>query len=271
MHLLFFHLVQDMETWILSFYYVNASIGLVLICLVSNSNMPFPTMNKDDSPICYFLQQVVLAVNTLEHIISKPLVQKSRESNVPAWMSLPIVSCIVFGSVFAFSESSVLNSRTQSEATWISPLFLVTGALFFLAAIIGWFISAKPVMSTRHKRNKLISIWAFIISMSIIIALLITIFSTCIAFSVSLVEVPISSSQRGDIACFLENSGSCTRCEEETNRCPEWTTEDVTKIIQTQAKASASLAAMLMLYAFSALRFGIGLRTHIRMYQIEYV
>jgi hypothetical protein len=88
---------------------------------------------------------------------------------------------------------------------------------------------------------------------------------------VSLVDVPISESQRGNIACFLEGTRSCTRCDEEIDRCPEWSKEDVTTVIRTQAKASASLAAMLMLYAFSALRFGIGLRTHIRMYQIEYM
>jgi uncharacterized membrane protein YidH (DUF202 family) len=213
----------------------------------------------------------VLAVNVLEHIISKPLVQKSRESNVPAWMSLPIVCCVVYGLVFSFSESSVLNTRTQSEGTFIGPLFLAAAGLFLLAAIIGWFISTRPVMSTRHKRNKLISIWAFVVLMLCIIVLLATIFATCIGFSVSFVDVPISESERGDIACFLENSRSCTRCEEEVNRCPEWSKEDVTKVIQTQAKASASLAAMLMLYAFSALRFGIGLRTATRLYQIEYV
>lgn len=190
-------------------------------------------------------------------------------------MSLPIVSCVAFGLIFAFSNSSVLNTRTESEATWIGPLFLVTAALFLVVALIGWYISAKPVMSTRHKRNKLISIWAFIIMLVCILVLLTTIFATCIAFSVSLVDVPISEPNRGAIACFLDDSGVCTGCDGEENDdgsvCPEWSIGDVTKVIQTQAKASASLAAMLMLYALSALKFGIGLRTHIRMYQIEYV
>lgn len=195
---------------------------------------------------------------------------------MPAWMSLPIASCVTFGLIFSFSDSSVLNTRAQNEVTWIGPLFLVTAALFSISAIVGWYISAKPVMSTRHKRNKLISIWAFIIMLVCILILLTTIFATCIAFSVSLVEVPISETQRGDIACFLDESGSCTLCgdgeyEYRSDRCPEWSIADVTKVIQTQAKASASLAAMLMLYALSALRFGLGLRTHIRMYQIEYV
>jgi len=240
---------SEMERSTLIFYYLNASIGLALICLL------------------------VLTVNALERIISKPLVQKSRESNVPAWMSLPIVSCVTFGLIFSFSSSSVLNTRTQSEATWIGPLFLVAATLFFIAAMIGWCIRARPVMSTRQKRNKLISIWAFIIVMLCILILLTTIFATCIAFSVSLVDVPISSTQRGDIACFLDESGSCTRCElgPSENRCPEWSVADVTKVIRTQAKASASLAAMLMLYALSALRFGLGLRTHIRLYQIDYI
>lgn len=260
-----------MERWILGFYYVNASVGLVLICLVRcRSVFTIRVRSKSHFPC---LPQLVLMINALEHIISRPLVQKSRESNVPAWMSFPIASCVTFGLIFSFSNSSVLNTRAQNEVTWIGPLFLVTAALFFVSAIVGWYIGAKPVMNTRHKRNKLISIWAFIIMMICILILLTTIFATCIAFSVSLVDVPISESQRGDVACFLDESGSCTLCDDanRSNRCPEWSIPDVTKVIQTQAKASASLAAILMLYALSALRFGLGLRRHIRMYQIEYV
>jgi hypothetical protein len=203
------------------------------------------------------LSQLLLTVNILEHIISKPLVQKSRESNVPAWMSLPIISCVGFGLVFSFSNSSVLNTRADSEASWIGPLFLVAAGLFFVAAVLGWFITTRPVMSTRHKRNKLISIWAFIVLMIAILILLTTIFAACIVFSISLVEIPITDGQRGDVACFLDESGSCTGCGEESDKCPEWSIPDVTRVIQTQAKASASLAAMLMLYAFSALRYGL--------------
>ena len=42
-------------------------------------------------------------------------------------------------------------------------------------------------------------------------------------------------------------------------------------VIQTQLKASATLAVLFMLYSLGALRFGFMLRQHISMYQIDYV
>jgi len=51
----------------------------------------------------------------------------------------------------------------------------------------------------------------------------------------------------------------------------EWQTGDVVRIIQTQLKQSASLAAIFFLYAFSALRFGFSLRASVSKYEIDYV
>lgn len=51
----------------------------------------------------------------------------------------------------------------------------------------------------------------------------------------------------------------------------EWTNQDVTRIIQTQLKQSATLAAIFFLYAFSALRFGFSLRLSVSRYEIDYV
>ena len=213
-------------------------------------------------------------VNTLEGIISKPLVRKSRQSNVPAWLSLPIVSCIIFGLVYTYAETSGLSARSDTDGNWIGPLYMATAGLFLMAALLGWYISVSSITNTRHKRNKLICIVCFIILMTLIVASLIALFAASVAFSSSFVDIPLTDSQRGDLACFLDQAASCTNCDlpqGDPNRCPEWTVSDVTKVIQTQAKSSASLAAILMLYAFSALRFGWAMRKHIRMYQIQYV
>lgn len=214
-------------------------------------------------------------MNTLEGIISKPLVQKSRESNVPAWMSLPILGCITFGFIFTFAQTSVLNTKSDTAINFIGPLYLVTAGLFFLASMLGWYLSKSSVLNTRHKRNKLISIWTFIILMTIILVALIALFASSLAFSSSIVDIGLSETRRSNLACIIDTAGSCTGCEEfaagDPRRCPQWSTEDVTKVIQAQAKASATLSAIFMLYAFSAWRFGWGMKQHIRMYQIEYV
>ena len=110
--------------------------------------------------------------------------------------------------------------------------------------------------------------------MAIIGLVLIALFAASLIFSSSVVDFPLTGSQRGDLACTIDRSGSCTNCdaeEENVERCPEWSVDDVIKVIQTQAKSSAALAAILMLYSFGALRFGWGMRKHIRMYQIEYI
>ena len=210
---------------------------------------------------------------TLEGIVSRPLVQKSRESNVPAWFALPIVGSFAIGVVYGYAESSGLNTQTETEAAFIGPLYLAVGSLFLFTALLGWAISAYSILSTRDKHAKLLMIIAFIIGATLTVIILATIFSASIAFSISLRAVPISASERGNIACFLDSVGSCTKCELEdaSQRCPEWSRADVTKVIQTQAKGAASLAAIFIIYAISALRFGFVLRKHVTTYQIDYV
>lgn len=96
-------------------------------------------------------------------------------------------------------------------------------------------------------------------------------------FSLNLVQGQqiIGSKERGDIACFIDNSGTCSQCEsiEDVSvlRCPEWSSEDVRIVLQTQAKSSAALASIFLLYAVSALRFGFSMRKYILLYQIDYV
>jgi hypothetical protein len=75
--------------------------------------------------------QLVLVVNTLESIISRPIVQKSRESNLAAWFALPMLGSLTVGFLYAFSNTSVLSTRSGGDTagtySWIGPLYIITG------------------------------------------------------------------------------------------------------------------------------------------------
>lgn len=79
----------------------------------------------------FLLFQLFLSVKTLESIISVPLVQKSRESNVPAWLAVPTIGCVVCGMLYSFSSTSVLNTQSdaRTETSWIGPLFIAAGGM----------------------------------------------------------------------------------------------------------------------------------------------
>mmetsp|Transcript_39667 Transcript_39667/g.55931 ORF Transcript_39667/g.55931 Transcript_39667/m.55931 type:complete len:117 (+) Transcript_39667:117-467(+) len=99
------------------------------------------------------------------------------------------------------------------------------------------------------------------------------IFTGSILISTSLIDVPLTDSERGVVACVIDTAESCSFCENKDGlrECPEWSDNEVTKVLQTQLKQSATLAAIFILYSIGALRFGFVLRKHISMYQIDYV
>ena len=147
------------------------------------------------------------------------------------------------------------------------------GVLFMLAAGLGWFISSFSILSGRDKRYKHMSVLVFIFLMAVTSFILTVIFVASISYSVALVEIPIIE-QKHDIACGVDTADSCSNCNgayPDQPKCPEWSLDDVTRVLQTQTKGSATLAVIFFLYSFSALRFGIVLRKHITMYQIDYV
>mmetsp|Transcript_27885 Transcript_27885/g.37062 ORF Transcript_27885/g.37062 Transcript_27885/m.37062 type:complete len:124 (+) Transcript_27885:1066-1437(+) len=101
----------------------------------------------------------------------------------------------------------------------------------------------------------------------------VAIFSTSLIFSLEVSPVRLSAEKRGNIACSIDAGASCTNCFDDLdeNRCPEWSEGEVKKVIQTELKLSATMAAIFFIYGSSALRFGFTLRSHIMKYQIDYV
>jgi tellurite resistance protein TehA-like permease len=176
------------------------------------------------------------------------------------------------GAILLYSPSSLLSESSGADASWIGVIYLVAGSLFFVALLMGWFLSTFSIRNSIDKKNKNLAVIIFIGVMAANTVMLATLFVASIMFSANMVQAPIGEKERGNVACFVDTIGTCTNCNATLlERCPEWILEDVTKILQTQLKQSATLAAIFILYAISVLRFGFVLRKHLSMYQIDYV
>lgn len=143
--------------------------------------------------------------------------------------------------------------------------------LFLVAGIIGWYISSFSISRTSEKRRKLFFIICFIGVMVVNFAVLIVIVSSSILFAAAIPTISIDDMIRGKIACAIARNYGCSSCGSEAERCLEWSVSDVIRILQTQSKTSAAIAAIFLVYAFGAFRFGFVMRRHIATYQIEYV
>lgn len=234
---------DDAVFWLLLFYTAVASWSVVLMFVL------------------------ILVLNSLERIISKPIVQKSRESNVPGWLTFPTIACALVGVVYFLSPSSAL--RVLEAEQWVAFLYIIAAGLFLIALIMGGILSVFPIRSDTDKRSKSSVVVVFIVILAVNAALLATIFVASIVWSANL---DLTRRDRGDIACVLKGT-DCTNCDEFAPgvRCPEWSLDDLYRIVQTQLKQSATLASIFILYAVNVFIYGVVLRRHLANYQIEYV
>ena len=107
---------------------------------------------------CILLLLMYLMINSLEIIISKPIIQKSRETNVPSWLLLPTVLNALAGALFEFSPSSLLNTISGAGGEWIGIAYLVAAGLFLVALLMGWFLSNFSIQNSIDKNNKSLAV-----------------------------------------------------------------------------------------------------------------
>ena len=101
--------IVSMEARSYFFIYTNCIVGAVLIILL------------------------LLALHTLESIISAPIVQRSKESNISLWLTLPILGCFAGGAALLFTPKSL----AAYDFSWIGVCYLITGATFLVSALLG--------------------------------------------------------------------------------------------------------------------------------------
>ena len=62
---------------------------------------------------CIYMFIMLLIIKSLERIISKPMVQKSREVNVVSWLTFPVLCTALYGSVILFSPYTYFDKLIQ--------------------------------------------------------------------------------------------------------------------------------------------------------------
>ena len=108
--------INTMARYSYSFFYFNSIVGGVLIILL------------------------LLSLGLLEGIISAPIVQRSKETNISLWLTFPIIFCFAGGMVLLFSPSSLLTNDSGSDIYWIGVCYMLSGATFTVSALLSWFM-----------------------------------------------------------------------------------------------------------------------------------
>ena len=91
--------IDQMESLCYLFIYTNTIAGAVLILLL------------------------LLSLGLLEGVISAPIVQRSKESNISLWLTFPIVGCFSGGAALLFAPRSLL-SNDDGLFFWIGLCYL---------------------------------------------------------------------------------------------------------------------------------------------------
>jgi hypothetical protein len=218
---------------------------------------------------CGLVLLLWLTLCILQAIITLPIVQRSKESNIPLWLTFPIIGCYTIGYLL-FSSQTALTYELQ-DVYWIALVYLLSGGAFTLAALVGYFLKFYTVLNRRQRRFKQGVVVLFIATIMMTIFTVATIFATSLIYALNIVDVPLD--QYSLLACYLDSDGSCTGCDPDDTlpMCPEWTEDDVRRVLETIMKQSATLAAIFLVYALITLRYGFVLFRHVSRYQIEYV
>lgn len=82
-------------------------------------------------------------LSVLQAIITAPLVQRSRESNIPLWLSLPIVGCYTLGIILLLSPWTT----EVRDLHVIAITYVVCGCAFSVAMLIGVFLKCYTVLN----------------------------------------------------------------------------------------------------------------------------
>ena len=101
----------------------------------------------------------------LRSIISEPIVQRSKQSNIPLWLTLPAAGCIMLG-FLTIDSTSLLNDDNLDQPIWIEAipnLFIVAGVAFSMSVLLGWFNFMKGVFNTQDKMLKQITVYLYIL------------------------------------------------------------------------------------------------------------
>ena len=84
---------------------------------------------------CFLLALMWCTLCVLQAIITMPIVQRSKESNIPLWLTFPIVGCFTVGYFLGFYLDAYKADALEylEEIYWISVAYLILGGAFTLS------------------------------------------------------------------------------------------------------------------------------------------
>ena len=167
------------------------------------------TLNMVWALLLVVLMWVTLCL--LHAIITLPIVQQSKDSNILLWLTFPIVGCYMVGYLLLYAHTSV--GEVFRDANMIASAYLVGWGLFTPAAILGLVLKLYTVPNIRLRRIKQGVVIAFFPTIPKTMFSSATTFMTILIHSLRFVNLPEEDFQ--EMACVPDVSGGYTGCSRE--------------------------------------------------------
>jgi len=197
--------------------------------------------------ICLLLMMLLwLTRIVLTDIISTPIIERNRKSNITFWLAFPIilsftVAGILFSSPPFHPDYAVSGMAVQIHLALFALYYTICGSFFIISTLLALFAGTYDVNTAGDKKIKNVAAICFII-LSVINVIFITfILVEGILVATVFIGRDVNDEVRGDIACLGDPIDSCTCCDSCSScdcprRFPEWTSADVTNMLQSQKK-----------------------------------
>jgi len=204
---------------------------------------------------------IIISLKFVERTLTLQVIMSSMLDAINYLLLLPAVACFSVG-VFLKQHQDL-----QVEDIWLNYLFIASSASLLVLAIFGAFASLKKIRS---------ALKLYAAAMIVVVGALSVAGATSFFYVLkveSLYEVKSVVSVQ-EVACNGNMFGCCCCDEDEaegTERCPEWSREEIVSIIETDFKLAALIAFVSAGFATRAVRAAYLMINSLKDYKCTYV
>lgn len=187
-------------------------------------------------------------------ILTAPVITASMNDVINYLLLLPMCGCL--GMAIYLGQLSLI------------PYYSVLSYLNAALAVAQFIALPIGVYAGRNKSKPLLT--CYIILISLITFGFISAGSIGLIFS-SLVTKHYQPSveETAHIAC--QKDLGCCCCDQENDRCPEWTQKDVTALVSIDLQVAGFLAIVSIIYLFLAFNIGFVVKNNLKDYKTDYI
>jgi hypothetical protein len=197
---------------------------------------------------------ILISIYLCFKILTAPVITASMNDVINYLLLLPMCGCL--GMAVYLSQLSILP--------YYSGLSYLNAAL-----VIAQFI-ALPIGVYAGRNKSKILITCYIILISLITFGFISAGSVGLIYSGLITETfQPSVKQTADIAC--QKRLGCCCCDQENDRCPEWTQTEVTAILSLDLQVAGFVAVVSIIYLLGAFIIGFVVKNNLKDYKSDYI